>query len=153
MKFVVVAVFTVIQLLTSCCSTRPATGALVQGISGTVYEETGNRMPSPDRVLPAPKGLKTTVYVYETTGISQVTRVGQSPFYSNIATRLIDSTQTDEQGRFALALPAGRYSLFVKVNDLFYANRFDMNNTIAPVVVDSGMVREVNITVSASASY
>lgn len=153
MKFVVVAVFAVFLLLTSCCSTRKASTTLRQGIRGYVYEETGNRMPSPERDLPKPKGLKTTVYLFEPTRIDQVVRVGQSPFYSSITTRQLGSVDTDEKGFFALELPAGSYSLFVKVNDLFYSNRFDMNNIIAPVVVDTGLVREVNIMVSAGATY
>ncbi len=142
-------------LQTACVSTQKASDAVTidQGIRGRVVEKSGNQMPSPDVPESEGKALKTTVYVYESTNVSQVEREGTSPFYRAIHTRLVKTVDSDSQGRFALELPAGEYSLFTKIGDRFYANSFDARNTIAPVTVTKGQVSEVNITVSATAAY
>ncbi len=142
-------------LQTSCVSTQKASDAVTidQGIRGKVVEKTGNQMPSPDAPESDGRALKTTVYVYESTNISQVDRVGTSSFYTAIHTKLVKTVESDEQGRFVLELPAGNYSLFTRIKDRFYANSFDARNNIAPVSVMEGKVSEVNITISATAVY
>ena len=63
-----------------------------QGIEGYIYFVSGNQMPSPDRKLSPPKGIKSTLYIYQLTNINQVTRQGQSPFYSFVKTKIIKKT-------------------------------------------------------------
>lgn len=106
-----------------------------QGIEGTVYIVSGNRMPSPDKKTSPLQGVRSTVYIYELTNISQVAGTGQSPYYTAIQTRLIKQVDTDEKGRFNVILPPGKYSIFTKKGDLFYATRRDERNNIAPVEV------------------
>ena len=110
-------------------------------------------MPAPGVPQDNPAGIKATIYVYEATRLDQVERIGQSAFYSAIHTRFVKTVDSDSSGRFTLALPAGRYSLFSKIEGNYYANRFDDQNYIALVTVEEGKVAEVNITVSAKASY
>lgn len=141
-------------LALGCSSQRKAYDPhTIQGISGYVKEVSGNRMPSPDRPLPLPKPLKTTVYIYEATNIKQVDRIGTSPFYRTIRTKFIKSVESNEQGYFITDLPAGNYSLFTKVDGKFYANSFDASNNIALVTVEPKKLSEVNITVSAKAVF
>jgi hypothetical protein len=140
----------------SCMSSKKAASAaagIEQGVEGFVREEKGNLMPSPDRELPPPKGVSTTVYVYELTNVSQTQRVDVSPFYQNISTRLVQSVMADSSGYFAVSLPPGDYSLFTKVKGVFYANNFDGQNNIAPVKVEEKKVSKVNILISADAVY
>lgn len=127
--------------------------SIEQGIEGVVREAKGNQMPSPDRAPAPPKGIGTTVYIYELTNVSQTQRVDVSPFYQNITTRFVDSVATDSSGHFAVSLPPGDYSLFTKVKELFYANNFDAQNNIAPVKVEEKKVAKVNILISADAVY
>ena len=127
--------------------------ALRQGVKGRVYEVSGNQMPSPDAPPPAPKGISTTVYIYELTNISQTERINTSPFYKTIRTRFIQSVTSDSTGYFSIALPAGNYSLFTKVDGRFYANNFDTANNIAAVTVEENKVSESNIKISAKAVY
>src|ERR1700754_1820846 len=66
--------FSVITM--SCMTSR-------QGIEGQVVLVSGNQMPSPDRPPGEPKGIKTTLYIYQLADLNHVNRVGQSAFYSN----------------------------------------------------------------------
>lgn len=118
-----------------------------QGIEGIVYPVSGNRMPSPDRkpAKPAsPRGIKSTVYVFERTNISQVTQQGQSSYYMVINTKLIKQADTDDTGYFKITLPPGLYSVFTRKGDLFYASRRDEKNNIAPVEVVTGKFARVD---------
>jgi hypothetical protein len=124
-----------------------------QGISGYVQEVSGNRMPSPDAPPASPRGIRTTVYIYEPTNTGQVDRIGTSAFYHSIRTKLIRSVKTDASGYFAIALPAGSYSLFTRIDGKFYANNFDQMNNIALTTVVPDMVSLVKITVNSKAVY
>jgi len=107
-----------------------------QGIKGHIYLVKGNQMPSPDRPMPAPAGMKTTLYIYELTNTSQAEK--QDGFYRTISTKLVKEVNSDENGYFKAKLKPGWYSLFVKKGDLFYSNIFDDKNNIHPVEVKKG---------------
>lgn len=117
-----------------------------QGIEGFVYPVSGNRMPSPGRKpgTSSPRGIKSTVYVFELTNISQVTRQGQTSYYPMINTKLVRQADTDDTGYFKIELPTGHYSVFTRKGDLFYASRRDEKNNIAPVEVVAGMYTRVD---------
>lgn len=138
----------------SCSSAKKAHSAVItQGITGRVTELTGNRMPMKDAEPVVPKPVMTTVYIYEPTHISQVTRTGTEPVYTAIATRLVASVETDSTGHFTVSLPVGSYSLFVKQGDRYYANLFDNNNNIALFTVEEGKLTHANLSVSNRASF
>src|ERR1700730_7044518 len=77
------------------------------GIEGYIFRISGNRMPSPDAKLSPPKGIKAVLYIYELTRFNQVTKVGESAFYSNISTRLVQTVTSDDSGYFFVSLPPG----------------------------------------------
>jgi hypothetical protein len=123
------------------------------GIEGYIFRISGNRMPSPD-VKPTPlKGVKAVLYIYELTGLSQVTKVQGSAFYSSIRTRMVQTVTSDTAGYFFVALPPGEYSLFTKKDALFYANNFDGDNHIAPVKVSARKVTQINVNIDYDAVY
>src|ERR1700682_2008754 len=68
------------------------------GIEGYIFRISGNRMPSPDAKLSPPKGIKAVLYIYQLTSISQASKVGESAFYSNISTRLVQTVTSDDSG-------------------------------------------------------
>ena len=135
-------------LLTSAFSQGKKTG-----IEGYIFRISGNRMPSPDAKLSPPKGIKAVLYIYELTSFSQVTKVGESAFYSSVRTKLVQSVTSDESGYFIVSLPPGEYSLFTKKDALFYANNFDGDNHIAPVKVVPHKVTQVNVNIDYDAVY
>ena len=124
-----------------------------QGIEGYVYRLSGNQMPSPDRKPSPPKGIKTTLYVYQLTNISQVIRQGESPFYSSIKTNFVSKIETDTNGYFNIIIEPGRYSLFTKKDTLFFANWFDKDNNISPAEVLPAKMTKVEFTVDYDAVY
>jgi hypothetical protein len=152
---VVFAIILLCFFCSACSSTKNASRAetMSQGIKGFVSELVGNHMPSPDSPPVEPTRIKTRIYVYEATGLDQVKRSGTEPFYDEIYTKRIKSVVSDDDGFFAVELPAGRYSLFTKVDGRFYANTFDGNNIIAPVEVNNANVTELNIIISAKATF
>jgi hypothetical protein len=123
------------------------------GLEGYIFRISGNRMPSPDAKLSPPKGVKTVLYIYELTSLSQVSKEGESAFYSNIHTRLVQTVTSDDNGYFLVSLPPGEYSLFTKKDALYYANNFDGSNHIAPVRVHTGKITQVNINIDYDAVY
>jgi hypothetical protein len=138
----------------SCSSGKKGISSAVnQGVTGHITEVRGNQMPLQGIAPSKPKGILTTVFVYEPTNISQVTRIGSSALYTAISTKLVASVITDSSGAFTLALPAGSYSIFIKQGNRFYANLFDTNNNIAPFTVEIGKLTKVNLSVNSSATY
>jgi hypothetical protein len=123
------------------------------GLEGYIFRITGNRMPSPDAKLSPPKGIKAILYIYELTSLNQVTKQGESAFYSSIHTNLVQTVTSGENGYFFAPLPPGEYSLFTKKDALYYANNFDGDNHIAPVKVVPHKVTQVNVNVDYDAVY
>ncbi len=124
---------------------QPPLPADSTGIEGSVYSVSGNQMPSPHRKPGFRKGVRSTIYVFTLTGSDQVTRLADSPYYySAIKTRMVRRADTDSNGYFSLLLPAGSYSIFTKIGDLYYASRRDDKNHIAPVDVSPGKMTRVD---------
>lgn len=128
---------------------------LTQGIEGTVVEKSGNHMPSPTfkSTSASEKGIATMVYVVAKCGINDVWPNNASGFYSKINALIIDSALSDNNGRFSVKLPVGAYSLFVKWNGGYYANRFDEQNNINVYQVTSQYFTKAEIVVSGNATF
>ena len=125
----------------------------IQGIVGEVTEMIGNQMPMVGAPAPAPRPLKTTVYIYDSTHISKVKQIGTSPLFSMVSTRLVQKLDTNEAGQFSIALPAGTYSVFVLKGEAFFANQFDEKNNIGICRVEVGKQTRLQISVNVDASY
>jgi hypothetical protein len=123
------------------------------GLEGYIFRISGNRMPSPDAKLSPPNGIKAVLYIFELTSLSQVTKQGESAFYSSVNTRLVQTVTSDDRGYFFISLPPGEYSLFTKKDALYYANNFDGDNHIAPVKVVAHKVTQVNVNIDYDAVY
>jgi len=123
-----------------------------QGIVGNVYMLSGDQMPSPDIKREPPKGIKTKIYIYELTSTSQVEKAKEPAFYNFIRTKLVKIVESDEKGYFKTSLAAGTYSLFVKKDDLFYANLLEGNN-INPVIVPAELFAHIDFKISYNAVY
>ncbi|MBI1342920.1 MAG: carboxypeptidase regulatory-like domain-containing protein [Terrimonas sp.] len=148
-----VIISTAILTLITASSFKAVDFCKRQGIKGKVYFVSGNQMPSPDIPTPEPKPIKTSLYIFELTNISQVTGKKGSPFYTSINTRLVKEVRSNSEGRFKVRLDAGEYSVFTKKGDLFYANTFDQFNNIASVKVVPGSFAELNVRIDYDAAY
>lgn len=128
-----------------------AASAQKQGLQGQVFWVSGNQMPGPEAVLSPNQGAVREVLVYELTNITDATQVG--PFYRDIKTKLIATTQSKSDGTFKIKLPVGSYSVFTKERNGLYANLFDGKGYINPVVIKEGQYAWKTITIDYDAAY
>lgn len=151
----------ILFIIAACClglfacssAKKRKTPTVTQGIAGQVTLATGNQMPMKGGPGQNYNGILTTVYFYEPTNTRQVNQLDTSPLYTKISTKQVASVKTDSAGRYAVFLPAGTYSVFVKRGDLFFANLFDSENNISLWKVEEGKVTTVNIVVNDRAVY
>ena len=121
-------------------------------LSGTVIFWEGNFMPGNSTGTKTP--VVRDILIYEPTSIYEVSQahVVPDPFYADIQTKLVATTTSDTNGHFSLSLPAGRYSLFVKEDGLFYSNSFE-SNIIDPVTVTTGETTTVEFDITYQAAF
>jgi len=154
MKAVLLSFFIISVAISGCAGSHTSSNAAIkQGISGNVYIEKGNHMPSPDKPIDPPKGLKTQVFIHEITSVSQLRSTETPGLYTLIPTPLVASAYTDSTGYFSISLEPGSYSVFVKYQEGYYANWFNEKNQVAPVVVVADSVTKVNLKVTIGATY
>ena len=117
---------------------------ITEGIWGTLVKTEENCLPPVDANSACDQyPVIREIAIYEYTTVDKTKYSGNA--FSEISTKLIATTTCDEEGFFELALPPGRYSVFVKENGYLYANRFDGKAGIAPVTVESSVVSEFNL--------
>lgn len=137
--------------VTKSCEEMPE-----QGLAGKVRWLEGNLMPTisenPDET-PQKKGepVQRELHIYELTTMDEATAEGT--FFQDLQTELVKTVETNEEGEFVVALPAGRYSVFVKEEQGLFANSFDGEGHINPVKVKEGEVTEIQIDINYAAAY
>jgi len=126
-----------------------------QGICGKVLWKAGNLMPSPEskRVVSNGTAVVREVYIYELTNDKQVVPVEEAGFYQKINTRLVQKLKSNSKGKFSVRLPVGYYSVFVKEEKGFYANRFDDAMNINPVQISKGKWEKTELIIDYAATY
>lgn len=140
----------ILVLLTFLTLTMVAS-AQKQGLQGQVFWVSGNQMPGPDAVLSPNQGAVREVMIYELTNMTDATQVG--PFFRDIKTRLVATTQSKADGTFKIKLPVGSYSVFTKERTGLYANLFDGKGFINPVHIKEGQYAWKTITIDYDAVY
>lgn len=128
-----------------------------QGIQGQVRWLEGNLMPTvsdepqPTNTPQHGAPVEREILIYELTGMDQAE--GNGPVFSGINSTLVKQVKTDERGRFSVELPAGRYSVFTKESEGYFANQFDGEGNINPITVYQDSVRQVLIEINYKAAY
>lgn len=148
-----IVVLTILTISACKAGKKAQTSQVIQGISGVITELRGNQMPMKGAPVNKPKPISATVFVYEPTHISQVSRQETATLYTAINTKLVASVVSDSTGAFKIALPPGSYSLFVQQGKFFFANSFDSQNYIQLVTVEAGKLTPFNITINSGAVY
>lgn len=146
-------IFTVLILLIllGSCKSSQMSG---QGIQGQVFWVAGNQMPqandrgiNPEEKVPVQRTLR----IHELTHINQA-RLGDALF-GDIETPLIEEVKTDEEGRFFVKLPAGRYTVFTVEKSGYFANVFDLDSYINPYEVKEGEWTKAEILINYEGAY
>ncbi len=125
----------------------PADPDVTQGVAGLILFWQGDFMPGPGPPTGTKLPAQRELLVYELTNLADVTSAGDA-FYSAISTRLVASTFSGADGRFAVQLPVGRFSLFVREQSMFYANGWDGQGFIYPIDVAADTVTEVQFDIT-----
>jgi hypothetical protein len=97
-----------------------------------------------------------TIYIYEPTHNKRVTWQNSEfgAFAGSIATRLIDSTTSDETGFYQIALPPGKFSLFVREEYGLYAPHLNLSTgELGTVQVYPERLTRFNIRINYAARY
>jgi hypothetical protein len=121
-----------------------------QGVWGNVWFWEGDFMPvSWGKITP----VRRAVYAFELTSSGQVEWVERGVFFRNVGTRLVDSTLSNQTGFFQMALPPGKYSVFVREDSLYYACGSDGQGNIQPATVETDSVTRVQIDIIYKACF
>lgn len=139
-----------IPLMLTCCKTMKENDTN-QGITGTVRWFEGNLMPGPGR--PAPQGslVKRTIVICGVTNMSELN--GDAPLFENTGDKVITEVTSGDNGEFTVKLPPGKYSVFTKEKEGFFANGFDAENNVGVVTVEENKMTDLQIDINYKASY
>ena len=74
-------------------------------------------------------------------------------FIFNLRAKLIKKIASDASGCFKVSLPPGKYSVLVEEERKFYANVYDGNNIMNPVVVKKGMMTPHTLRITYKAFF
>ena len=127
-----------------------------QGLIGEVRWVEGNLMPTigdttyAERAMGIPIERELFVFMAVT---NENTIGAGGTFYKSIQSELVSKVRTDRKGGFKVSLPPGKYSIFVKEEDGFFANSFDGENYINPVTIHANKFTEIQILVNYNAFY
>jgi hypothetical protein len=124
-----------------------------QGIWGNVWFWEGDFMPGPPgghsgKVTP----VEREIFIYEATRFDSVVSANGG-FYSKILTHLKARTKSNAKGFYQIALPPGKYSVFVVEDSKFYANGTDGAGHILPGTVSENSVTQVQVDITYKATY
>ena len=130
--------------------------SITEGIWGTLVQTEGNCMPGVSGgIFGKNKSCKQypiqrEIEVYEYTTWEE-TEYTYPPFFEKVYTKLIATITCDKEGFFELELKPGKYSVFIKENELLYANSY-YGQGIMPVTVETSKISEINLNLD-DASY
>ncbi len=143
-------------IFTECCSQKKmnkVSSTVKQGITGKVFEVSGNQMPSPD--LPQQKNegspLSTTIVFFPLQKHENLQH--RNGIYTNIESSAIAEVISNKQGEFTIALPVGVYSVFIKLKEGYYANSFDEKMNVNPVTIKKDSLTSMKIKFDLNAAY
>jgi hypothetical protein len=122
-------------------------------LTGEVVRVRGNQMPSPDVPPPVYPGYRTTLYFFEPFGSDKAVATREVGVYSEIRSPLKAKVSTDEKGYFSIRLPAGRYSVLIGRDSLYYTNIQDGKGVLNPVEVRKGAANPIRLQADWDAVY
>jgi hypothetical protein len=128
--------------------------SITEGIWGTLVKTEGNCMPPIDENSCKQFPIMREIVVYEYTTFEEAIPSSDSfVFFEKVNTKLVATTTSDIEGFFQIKLKPGKYSVFVKENQLLWANLFDGYGGISPVIVESSKISEIELDVDYGACY
>jgi hypothetical protein len=115
------------------------------GIAGTLLKKDGNCMPmigstaTSCRTYPVSR----TILIYDYTTSKDVE--GWGPLYNSVNLGFVISCNADKNGFFQVTINPGKYSVFIKESNKFYANSSDGMGGINPFIVKNDSVSIITL--------
>ena len=150
-------IIVLICLLSAACINQPTQKPqkqIKQGVTGQVIWLEGNLMPTidgPDTKAREGKPVAREIHIYKLINVKDTESNGG--FFTKVKGTPVKKTQSDQSGHFSIQLPVGEYSIFVKEAQGLYANLFDGNNYINPIVVNKDKITEIKLKIDYKALY
>lgn len=139
-------------LLVLMLSSAALAGPGGQGVEGVVQLMKGDFMPGPQPPPGTVTPVSRKIYFHKPATAKQ-SQPAQTGFYRKILTPLVAQGKSGADGRFRVELPPGTYTMVVEESGALYANRFDGQGTIYPVVVKPGKFTHVEFHLDAQTTW
>jgi len=140
-------------LLLFGCKNQPADTQKLIEVTGEVWWMEGDFMP---RIGDPPPGIRTPaareVYFYPALHISDINGE-MGPLFGKVQGQPVAVAKSNDNGKFSIMLPAGTYSVFTKETDGLFANRFDGDGIVNPLVVTAGQSCSMRIDINYLATF
>lgn len=127
------------------------TQSLNQGLKGQVLWLEGNFMPGPGQDKKG-EPVKREIYIYEVINAKQLQEKGNQ-LYAMPDQKPVAIAQSDSSGLFEISLPEGKYSVFTKEEGGLFANLFDGEMNLNPVLIEPQKFKEIVIKINYKAVY
>ncbi len=155
MKYLIFAILATLAL-PGCQGSRNTGNSVEQGIEGQIWWRQGNWMPGvAENGTPSARGMgepvRREIYVCPMVKLSALE--GEAPIYPELPVSPVAKVFSGTDGKFRLALPPGKYSLFVKEETGFFANMSDGAGFVQLAEVQDGKLTHVEIVVDYKAAY
>ncbi len=139
-------------LLIGCKNQSASTQELCE-VSGEVWWLEGDFMP---RIGEPPPGRRTPaireVHFFPAINVSDLSGE-MGPLFGSIPGQPIAVARSNDNGKFSVMLPAGTYSVFTKESGGFFANSFDGEGLVNPLVVAAGHPSPIVIDINYLATF
>lgn len=144
----VIASFLFITLFIGCSSQKKINAVslqITQGISGQVFEISGDMMPSPNNPKAKFVGrpMKTSIAVFQV--LNNASMQKKNGLFINMESTPVSVVKTNEKGEFYIALDEGVYSVLIKMDNGYFANRFDEKMSINTVTVKKDSLTNIKM--------
>jgi|Laugresp1bdmlbsn_1035097.scaffolds.fasta_scaffold07557_2 hypothetical protein len=126
--------------------------AVIEGVRGQVFEKKGNAMPMKGQKATKGTLLQTVVYVFEPTTLLKVEGLN-GQICTKVNSVLVDSVNTDMEGKYIIGLKPGKYTLMVKYGRGFFVPYLSGTNELSIIEILPKQLSELDIIVNAKASY
>ncbi len=124
----------------------------LQGVQGQVFQQKGNSMPMKGQKTSKGTFLHTMVYIFEPTSLLKVEGLN-GQICTKVNTVLVDSTMTDIDGKYKIALKSGKYSIMVKFGQGFFVPYFSGTQDLSIIEILPKTISQLDIIVNVNASY
>ena len=122
-----------------------------QGIQGQVFWIGGNQMPGPGKSISPQQGIVREIVIFHEVKLQDTNQ--KDGFFTDINSEPVASLFSNADGSFHIQLPSGKYSVFVKETKGLFANLFDAQGNINPVIVKDKKYSWITLSVDYEAVY